>query len=57
MLLPSEVIKRGKSWGGRSGALYWHESVERAMNAMGVVILCELSQLMRQVARVPEKNL
>jgi hypothetical protein len=37
--------------------LYWRAAGERAMNAMGVVILSELSQLTRQVYRVPEKYL
>jgi len=56
MLPPSVVIKRSRSGGGRARALRWCRAGERAMNAMDVVILSELSQLTRQVHRISEKH-
>src|SRR4249920_2641954 len=56
MLPPSVAIKRSRSGGGRARAVCRRGAGERAMNAMRVVILSELSQLARQVHRVPEKH-
>ena len=56
MLPPSVVIKRSRSRGGCAGALRRRGAGERAMNAMRVVIVPELSQLPRQVDRVPEEH-
>jgi len=41
MLPPSVVIKRSRSGGGRARAVRRRGAGERAMNAMGVVILSE----------------
>ena len=41
--------------GGRSGALRWRGADERAMNAIGVVIVPELCELPGQVHSIPEE--
>ena len=56
MLPPSVVIQRGGGRGGRSGALRWRGAGERTMNAMGVVIVPEFTQLAGQVHAVPEEH-
>ena len=53
---PRVVIKRSSSGGGRSGALRWRGAGERTMNAMGIVIVSDLSQLSRQIHRIPEEH-
>ena len=42
VLPPSVVIKRSRSRGGCAGTLRWRGAGERAMNAIGVVIISEL---------------
>jgi len=57
VLPPSVVIKRSRSGGGCAGALRWRGVGEHAINAIGVVILSELSQLPRKIHRIPEEHL
>jgi len=52
--LPGVVVKRSRSGGRCAGALRWLGAGERAMNAIGVAIVSALSQLPRQVDRVPK---
>ena len=55
MLPPSVTIKRGRSRGRCAGALRGRRAIERAVDAMRVVIIREFAQLPRQVHGVPEE--
>src|SRR6266498_1690494 len=56
MLSPGVVIKRGRNEGVYAGTLRWRRAGECAMNPIGVEIVSELSQLPREVHRVPEEQ-
>ena len=56
MLPPGVAIERSRSRAGCAGTLRGRGAGERAMNAIGVVVVPELSQLPHQVDRVPEEH-
>ena len=53
---PGVLIQRGWRWGWRTGALRRRGAVERAVNAMCVVVVSEFIQLPGQVDHVPEEH-
>jgi hypothetical protein len=55
MLLPSVTMQSGTGGGGHTRALRGRCAIERAVDAIRVVIVRELAQLSRQVQSVPEE--
>ena len=55
MLLPSVTMKCGRGGGWHTGALRGRCAIERAVDAIRVVIVREFAQLSRQVQSVPEE--
>jgi hypothetical protein len=55
MLPPSVTIKRGGRRRGCAGELRGRRATERAVNAVGVVIILVFVQLSRQVRGIPEE--
>ena len=55
MLLPSVTMKCGTSGGRNTAALCGRCAIERAMNALRVVIVREFGKLSRRVQSVPEE--
>ena len=56
VLPPGVAIERSRSKGGCAGRLRGRGAGDRAMNAIGVAVGPELSQLPHQIDRVPEEH-